>query len=504
LTEERAPVRSAVPWALAGLTALGLALRFSTLGVQSYHHDEVITIVRMLSQGFRHMLYRVRESESTPPLYYVCAWVWARLFGTGEVGLRSLSALLGSATVPVAFLAGREALAGRARSRQRAERVGLIAAALVALNPMLIWYSQEARSYAMLVFFSALSLLFFLRSLHGARGRDLIGWGLASAAALWSHYFAGFPISIEAVWLLLALRSRWRLVVPAVAATALLGLALLPLLLEQVTPAKTGWLHSIPFSSRVLQTGVSFMVGETGRLIGEPPRVRYALIPAILVGAGLALLAVRGSRRERRGALAPLAVGVGAALVPVLLALAGQDYVVERNLLAALVPLLLAAAIGFSADRARRIGSACALALCAYWLAFAIYVPLTPSLQRLDWRDVAARLGRPRRPRAIVCQKLGAPVLGFYIPGHSKRVTEEVFVAEIDLIAKPRIGAPAAVPTGFHEVERVRVQQLVLTRYTSMRPRRVSFQTLERLPSGFGANAVILEGAPPTAPARRR
>ena len=107
------------------------------------------------------MLREVKASESNPPLYYALAWGWAKAFGTSEVGLRSLSALFGAATVPVAYLIGRE-LASR--------RAGLAGAAIVAVNPMLIWYSQEARSYALLIFFAALSLLFFARALHSRSG----------------------------------------------------------------------------------------------------------------------------------------------------------------------------------------------------------------------------------------------------------------------------------------------------------------------------------------------
>ena len=106
LTGER--THSRVLWALAGLTALGIAVRFASLGVQSYHHDEVITAARVIPGGFVDMLRQVKESESNPPLYYVLAWGWAKAFGTGEVGLRSLSALFGVATVPVAYLIGRE------------------------------------------------------------------------------------------------------------------------------------------------------------------------------------------------------------------------------------------------------------------------------------------------------------------------------------------------------------------------------------------------------------
>ena len=130
------------------------------------------------------MLHEVKHSESNPPLYYVIAWGWAKVFGLGEVGLRSLSALFGAATIPVAYFIGRE-LSGR--------RAGYITAAIVAVNPMLIWYSQEARGYALLVFLAALSFLFFLRALRTHDNRDLALWSLASIGALTTHYFARLP-----------------------------------------------------------------------------------------------------------------------------------------------------------------------------------------------------------------------------------------------------------------------------------------------------------------------
>ena len=98
--------------------------------------------------GFGDAMEAVGYSESAPPLYYALAWVWTQLTGTGEFGLRSLSALAGVATVPVAYLLGAE-LRGR--------RAGIVAAALVAVNPMLLWYSQEARGYALFALLCARS-----------------------------------------------------------------------------------------------------------------------------------------------------------------------------------------------------------------------------------------------------------------------------------------------------------------------------------------------------------
>ena len=146
--------------------------------------------MRVIPGSFGHMLHEVKASESNPPLYYVLAWGWARAFGRDEWGIRSLSALLGTLTVALGYPIGKQ-LASR--------RVGLILAGFLAFNPMLIWYSQEARSYALLILFAALSFLFFLRAFDsGGRPRELAFWAVTSALAIGSHYFAFFAVGIEA------------------------------------------------------------------------------------------------------------------------------------------------------------------------------------------------------------------------------------------------------------------------------------------------------------------
>lgn len=483
--------QSTVLWALAGLTALGLAVRFASLGVQSYHHDEVITAARVIPGDFTEMLRQVKESESNPPLYYVLAWGWAKVFGTGEFGLRSLTALFGAATVPVAFLVGRELASNRA---------GLIAAAIVALNPMLIWYSQEARSYALLVFFGALALFFFVRALRTEKGRDLALWALASALALCSHYFAVFAVAIEALWLLIALRSRWRSVLPAVGAVLAVGLALLPLISSQVNPTHIGWIDHSLLSTRIFETGVSFLGGETGHVIAEPPRDRFALVPVLLIAVAAALVMLRGSPREKRGAAVGLAVGGGVVLLALGAALTGRDYIVERNLLPALVPLASAVAVGFAASGARRIGLASAVLLCAYWLVFDIYVTRTPNLQRPDFRDLTRQLSSPAQPRAILTWKLAADPIRFYLDHPTRRAYRGLVpVREIAVVSKPVVARkPVGLPPGFRPVERRRLERLTLIRYVSTRLQQVPFHVLRDARTGFGRNTVIVDGPTPT------
>jgi mannosyltransferase len=485
---EEAPVRRwAIVAAIAGLTVAAAAVRFASLGVQSFHHDEVITVMRVIPGSFGHMLHEVKVSESNPPLYYVLAWGWTHVFGRDEWGIRSLSALVGTLTVPVGYAIGRQ-LASR--------RVGLILMALLAFNPMLIWYSQEARSYALLVLFGALSFLFFVRALDTRRGRDLAFWAIASALALGSHYFAFFAVGIEAVWLAVALRDRWKVVLPALVAVGAAGAALLPLIAAQTNPNHIGWIEESSLGGRFFQTGVSFLIGETGHVIAEPPRIHYALLPVIGVGlAALALLAL-GTRRERRGGTIGLVVGLGVLALAGLAALGGKDYVVERNLLPALVPLVAVVALGLGAGRAHLAGALVAAALCAFWLAFDVYVTQTPNLQRPDYRGVASALGPAKVPRAIVSWRLAGDPLRWYLDDGALRwFGGGEAVREVDLVGKPTVATNAAnLPPEFRPAGVVRMDRLTIARYVSSRPVHLWKNELDALKTGYGTDTIVLDG----------
>ena len=86
-------------WPLAALLLLAAALRFSTLGLQSFWYDEAFTPVHVLHTSLGATLRSVVHTENTPPLWYVLIWAWSRVFGTGAVSLRLPSAMFGVATV---------------------------------------------------------------------------------------------------------------------------------------------------------------------------------------------------------------------------------------------------------------------------------------------------------------------------------------------------------------------------------------------------------------------
>ncbi|HXR13466.1 MAG TPA: glycosyltransferase family 39 protein [Solirubrobacteraceae bacterium] len=415
--------RDAWTWAIVAVVVAGAAVRFATLDVQSMWLDEAVTH-SLVTRSFGAMLSAIPHSESTPPLYYVLEWAWARVFGSGAVGLRSLSALYGTATIVVlAAVAGR--LGGR--------RAALAAAALAAANPLLIWYSQEARAYALLVLLCALTVWCLVRG-------DWRGWALAAALALATHYFAVFVVIPELLWLAWRHARRSRPAALSIAFVVVVGAALLPLAVKQASADRARFIKSSALGSRASAIVKQFLVGYA------TPHATVLTIVAVLAAAGIAT----GLRFADRGQAALAAIAVG---VPLALALLGIDYVITRNLIAAMVPLVVLAAVAASRTRA---GPVLVASLCAAGIVAFVGVETTPADQRDDWRGVAAAIGTPTaRPRYIVVDPSdGPPALELYlplrrVPGSNGTLLQAREVDVIDVARDPPVPGVSAAMAGF-------------------------------------------------------
>src|SRR5581483_2307570 len=207
--------------AVAAFVLGGAVLRFVTLGRQSFELDEVTT-VHVLRGSFPQMLHAVARQESTPPVYYALAWVSAHVFGFGEFAVRAPSALAGTAMVGLAYPAALEFLGRRWPA--------VAVAALTAVSPILVWYSQEARSYALYACLCSASLLLFARALAAPTRSNTWSWAAVSALAVATHYFAGFLVAAEIV---LLLRRGGRRFLRPTMAIAIVSAILLPLAVYQ-------------------------------------------------------------------------------------------------------------------------------------------------------------------------------------------------------------------------------------------------------------------------------
>ena len=243
------------PWLLA-IILIALALRLHNLTYHSLWFDEAISVY-----WARQSIPRILEvgltlvEDRLPPLYYLTLKGWTALFGFSEVSVRLPSVLAGVLLVPV--------VAGLARFLVN-ERAALVSALLVALNPFLIWYAQEARMYAPAVLFSSLAVWAFLRleqaelrrstlqalqppypvphtrghvsrfTFHVSRFHSLIFlalFTLFALAGLYSHLYTGFLLPALGVWLMISYPHRWRMWLRFALSGLLITLAFAPLAL---------------------------------------------------------------------------------------------------------------------------------------------------------------------------------------------------------------------------------------------------------------------------------
>jgi 4-amino-4-deoxy-L-arabinose transferase-like glycosyltransferase len=426
---------------VVALTALGAALRFATLDLQSFDFDEAITVGPVLGGSFHSMLDAIPRSESTPPLYYVLAWFWTQAFGHGEVGVRTLCALFGSALVPVAFGAARE-LGGW--------RAGTIAAGFVAVNPQLIFFSQEARAYSLLALLGTLSFWAFLIARRDGHARSLVLWALASAAALLTHYFAAFLVVPEAIWLLAVRRPRLAVALAA-AGVAAVGAALVPLAVRQ-SDGRTDWISDLSLGERLRGVVKMPLSGE----YDPTSNWQLGLLGLVLVG-GTALALRRADERERRGTLVALGLGVLAVALPLAVDLAARDLLVAKNVIVAVPLFAIGLACALGARRAGAIGLATAALVCAAGLAITLATMAEPRLRRPDYRGIAATLGRPGPGTGVFTPYHGSEPLARYLPGATDAPPEGVPLRELDLVVplgrsdgdEPARPATPPPPTGF-------------------------------------------------------
>ena len=472
---------------VGALTLLAAVLRFARIGHQGFWFDEANTALLVhFSPG--KMIGLIPQTESTPPLYYCVAWVWARVFGCGEAGLRSLSALAGVLAVPVAFAAGRKLISVRA---------GLIAAALTACNPLLIWYSQEARSYELLVLLTSVSLLAFAYVRAEPTPRAVAAWVIAAALALATHYYALLAIVPQAVWLAVIHRRR-RPVQAGTAVVAACGLALIPLAISQNGTGRSNWIAQASLVRRLGQIVPQFVIG-----FGSPAYLVVKLIAMAIAILALVLLVTRSVGPMRRGALLAGGLAVAGLVLNLLLVAAGIDDLLTRNVLALWMPAALAVAGGLAAPRARTLGIVATTVVCATGIVAAVGVAGNRNLQRPDWRVVASALGHRPAPgvsqRAILVQHYRDLLpLSLYLPGLHWMSSGAAAVSELDVVsftAPPSKGFcwwgsacnlwPSAMQRsypigGFREVSRRHALQFTILRMVSSHPIRLTPREVSR------------------------
>ncbi len=231
--------------AAAGAVAAGVLFHFVTRS--HLWLDEALT-VNIASQPLGD-LHRLLRHDGAPPLYYVLLHLWTGWFGTGDLGARSLSGVLGLATLPLAYFAGLR-LGGLDPDRRA--WVGWGSVVVVATSPFAIRYSTEARMYMLEVFLVLAGYLALRRAMDAPSIGRLALVAVVVAALLYTQYWAVYLLAaVAAVLVWAALRRggpEGSAAVRCLGALAVGGLAFVPWLptfLYQARHTGTPW--SLPY-----------------------------------------------------------------------------------------------------------------------------------------------------------------------------------------------------------------------------------------------------------------
>lgn len=170
----------------------GIGLYFRLLGIDKGNlwYDEIGSF-SVAAQAFPlGIIEKLRVDDVHAPLYFFILHFWMKLFGNEEIVLRMLSVIFGVLNIPAVYLLGKNFFSTKA---------GLCAAALMAVNSMQIYYSQEIRMYSMLSFLSVVSVYFLLKILQQPNHRNYIGFLLSNILILYTSNLAALFVFAEVV-----------------------------------------------------------------------------------------------------------------------------------------------------------------------------------------------------------------------------------------------------------------------------------------------------------------
>ncbi|MGB7049988.1 MAG: glycosyltransferase family 39 protein [Acidimicrobiales bacterium] len=188
--------------------------------------DEAISVSEA-RMPYLAMIHRLATSDVHPPLYFSILWLSGRLIGFGDFAVRVPSIIFGVLLIPLVYLLGKEAYD---------RKTGAVAAVIVSVAPYVLWYSQEARMYELLMVFGVICLWAQLRILHHGGWYPWVLYTLASIAMVCTQYFGIWQLLTQQLIFIGVIVFRWRrdqkpgaLLRPWLCSAAVVLTALIPL-----------------------------------------------------------------------------------------------------------------------------------------------------------------------------------------------------------------------------------------------------------------------------------
>lgn len=187
------------PYGVILCLLVATGLRLSWLGAQSLWADEGAQYFIASAPTLDVFWQRLEQRTFHPPLSFLVSHVFLRLHHS-DFFLRLPSVLFGVGSVVLAY--------GLVRQLTSVS-IALVTAWVIAISPLHIWYSQEARMYAPLLFITLLSTWVLVWAVETRRWYGWVCYACTLALGLYVHVFIVLQIMVHGLWLLLFFRRAW-------------------------------------------------------------------------------------------------------------------------------------------------------------------------------------------------------------------------------------------------------------------------------------------------------
>lgn len=158
---------------------LALGIRLINLN-QSLWLDEAISVVAAQSNSYIGLISTFSRGDFHPPFYYLILKLWGSVFGFSEISVRFPSVIFGVITIVFTYLITKKLYN---------KKIGLIAAILLAVNPLAVYYSQEARMYSLAAMAVSGAVYFFLQ-------KKWLPYFFFLLSAVYSDYLSWFILPV--------------------------------------------------------------------------------------------------------------------------------------------------------------------------------------------------------------------------------------------------------------------------------------------------------------------
>jgi 4-amino-4-deoxy-L-arabinose transferase-like glycosyltransferase len=384
------------------ILAVATLLRIAALS-QMLWADEAYTA--MLARMPLGQMAAATACDVHPPTWYLIEIAFVRLFGMSEATLRLPSAVLGVLAVWLTYRLARALFD---------ERVALVATGLMAINPFAVYYSQEARMYALLMTAVLLACL-------GAAERRAWLLALGVALTLMSHNLGVIYIPFIA---LATRKSDWRKNSVAMIAGVIPWLAWLPQLFRQATSGQFSGSYWISYFTG---NSVARLLAEWVQLWFPHFRPEWMARIGALITFSLLVFPLIEVVRRRAGAAAVLAMlVVGPGLLELAISAAWQPIILVRTLAGcvpawcALVAWWVTLPRRWNVPRVALIGTAASAIIIT---TLSLY-----SFERSpNMKTLIAWLNLNSQPSDLICHTSGSTQVffDFYFPGRSTSETDQ-------------------------------------------------------------------------------